>query len=65
MEKDLKQGIEEYRELVKKKYSIDLTDAQAEQQFRDLLALFQVIYRPMRKFDEHSSSRYNGDNERK
>lgn len=59
----LDKGIREYRELVKKKYSIEITQGEAEQQFSDLLALFRVIYRPMAKFDGESSSGYNRDNE--
>lgn len=38
--KDLQQGVEEYRELVKKKYSIEITQGEAEEQFSELLALF-------------------------
>ncbi len=54
-----RQGIEEYRNLVKKKYSIDISYAQAEEGFRDLLSLFQVIYRPIHNFDSNDSSAYN------
>jgi len=61
--KDLEQGIEEYRELVKKKYSIEITQREAEEQFKDLLALFRVIYKPIPKFDGDSFSKYNQGNE--
>lgn len=63
-----RQGIEEYRRLVKKKYSLDISYAQAEEQFADLLALFQVIYRPINNFDKNDISPYNQngeDNERR
>ncbi len=46
-----RQGIEEYRRLIKKKYSIDISYAEAEEGFRDLLSLFQVIYRPIDSFN--------------
>jgi|GEM_PF-3199031 len=55
-----KEGIEEYRNLVEEKYSLSLDPAQAEQGFRDLLALFRVIYRPTRKIDGEDSATYNG-----
>lgn len=58
-----KQGIEEYRKLVKRKYSLDISDAEAEEGFRDLLSLFRVIYRPMNNFDRNDSSQYNQDGE--
>lgn len=61
--KDLKQGIEEYKELVKKKYSIEITQGEAEQQFSELLALFRVIDKPIPKFDGDSFSKYNEGNE--
>ena len=61
--KDLEQGIGEYRELVKRKYSIEITQGEAEQQFSELLALFRVIYRPITKFDGDSFSKYNQGNE--
>ncbi len=54
-----KKGIEEYRNLVRKQCSISITHAQAEEQFADLLALFQVIYRPIENFDRNDSSQYN------
>lgn len=57
------EGVEEYRRLVKKKYSLEITQAQAKQGFRDLLSLFQVIYRPMNDFDRSDSSSYNQDGE--
>ncbi len=56
-----KQGIEEYRKLTKEKYSIDISYAKAEEEFRDLLSLFQVIYRPMNNFDRNDSAAYNQD----
>ena len=58
-----KQGIEEYRKLVKKKYSIDISYAEAEEGFRDLLSLFQVIYRPIENFDKNDFSKYNDNSE--
>jgi len=58
-----KQGIEEYRKLVKRKYSLDISDAEAEEGFRDLLSLFRVIYRPMNNFDRNDLSSYNQDGE--
>ena len=57
------QGIEEYRRLVKKEYSIDISYAEAEEGFRDLLSLFQVIYQPINNFDRNDSSEYNQDSE--
>ncbi len=56
-----KKGIEEYRELIKRKYSLDISHTEAEQGFRDLLSLFQVIYRPMNNFDSNDSAAYNQD----
>ncbi len=41
-----KKGIEEYRKLIKRKYSLDMSHAEAEEGFRGLLSLFQAIYRP-------------------
>jgi len=61
--KGFEQGIEEYKELVKKKYSIEITQEEAEEQFSDLLALFRVIYRPIPGFDGDSFSKYNQRNE--
>ena len=58
-----KQGIEEYRKLVKRKCSLDISDAEAEEGFRDLLSLLQVIYRPMNNFDRNDLSSYNQDGE--
>ncbi len=58
-----KQGIEEYRKLVKRKCSLDISDAEAEEGFRDLLSLFQIIYRPMNNFDRSDLSSYNQDGE--
>ena len=58
-----KQGIEEYRKLVKKKYSIDISYAEAEEGFRDLLSLFQVIYQPIENFDKNDFSKYNQNSE--
>lgn len=58
-----RQGIEEYRKLVKRKYSIDISYAEAEEGFRDLLSLFQVIYRPIEDFDKNDYSEYNQDGE--
>ena len=57
------EGIEEYRRLIKKKYSIDISYTEAEEGFRDLLSLFQVIYRPMNNFDRNDSAAYNQDSE--
>ncbi len=54
-----RQGIEEYRELIKKKFSLDISYAQAEEGFRDLLSLFQVIYQPIEAFDKNGFSKYN------
>lgn len=56
-----KKGVEEYRELIKEKYSLDISQAEAEEGFRDLLSLFQVIYRPMNNFDRNDLSSYNQD----
>jgi len=56
-------GIEEYRKLVKKKFSLDISYAEAEEGFRDLLSLFQVIYQPIEAFDKNDFSRYNQDSE--
>ena len=63
--KVLKEGIEEYRQLVKRKYSIDISQAQAEQQFKELLALVRVIYKPIKRFDRNDFSKYNAKNEKK
>jgi hypothetical protein len=57
--KILRRGIEEYRKLVKKKYSLDISYSQAEEGFRDLLSLFQVIYQPIEAFDKNDFSKYN------
>lgn len=54
-----RQGIEEYRELIKKKYSLDISYTEAEEGFRDLLSLFQVIYQPIEAFDKNDFSKYN------
>lgn len=58
-----KQGIKEYRKLVKKKYSIDISYAEAEEGFRDLLSLCQVIYRPIENFDKKDFCKYNKNSE--
>ncbi len=58
-----RQGIEEYQKLVKKKYSLDISYAEAEEGFRDLLSLFQVIYQPIDDFDKNDLSQYNEDGE--
>jgi len=58
-----KKGVEEYRKLVKEKYSLDISHSQAEEGFRDLLSLFQVIYQHIRNFDRNDSSEYNKDSE--
>lgn len=52
-------GIQEYRKLVKEKYSLDISYAEAEEGFRDLLSLFQVIYQPIEAFDKNGFSKYN------
>lgn len=62
--KILRRGIEEYRKLVKKKYSLDISYSQAEEGFRDLLSLFQVIYQPIENFDKNDFSQYNENSER-
>ena len=54
-----RQGIEEYRKLVKRKYSLNMSYAEAEEGFRDLLSLFQVIYQPIEAFDKNDFSKYN------
>ncbi len=54
-----RRGIEEYRKLIKKKFSLDISYAQAEEGFRDLLSLFQVIYRPIENFDSNDPAAYN------
>ncbi len=54
-----KEGIQEYRKLVKEKYSLDISHTEAEEGFRDLLSLFQVIYRPIENFDSNDSAAYN------
>jgi len=54
-----KKGVEEYRELIKRKYSLDISHAEAEEGFRDLLSLFQVIYQPIENFDKNGFSKYN------
>ena len=58
-----RQGIEEYRKLIKKKYSLDISYAEAEEGFRDLLSLFHVIYQPIEAFDKNDFSEYNQDGE--
>ncbi len=58
-----KEGIQEYRKLVKRKYSLDISYAEAEEGFRDLLSLFQVIYRPIENFDKNGFSKYNQNSE--
>ncbi len=58
-----KEGIEEYKGLIKKKHSVDISYAEAEEGLRDLLSLFQIIYRPMNNFDRNDSSPYNQDGE--
>lgn len=57
------EGIQEYRKLIKRKYSLDISHSQAEERFRDLLSLFQVIYQPIENFDRNDSSEYNKDSE--
>lgn len=54
-----KKGVEEYRELIKRKYSLDISYTGAEEGFRDLLSLFQVIYQPIENFDKNDFSKYN------
>lgn len=54
-----KKGVEEYRKLIKRKYSLDISYAEAEEGFRDLLSLFQVIYQPIENFDKNDFSKYN------
>ncbi len=56
-------GIQEYRKHIKSKYSLDISHSQAEEGFRDLLSLFQVIYKPIENFDRNDSSEYNKDSE--
>ncbi len=58
-----KKGVEEYRKLVKRKYSLDISYAEAEEGFRDLLSLFQVIYQPIEAFDKNDFSKYNHNSE--
>ena len=58
-----RQGIEEYRKLVKRKYSLDISYAEAEEGFRDLLSLFQAIYQPIENFDKNDFSQYNQNSE--
>ena len=57
--KDLKQGIEEYRELIKKKYSLEITQGEAERQFAELLGLFRVIHRPIEELDDSIPDLYH------
>jgi len=57
------EGIEEYKRLIKKKHSLDISHAEAEEGLRDLLSLFQIIYRPMNNFDRNDSSQYNQSGE--
>lgn len=52
-----RQGIEEYRKLVKRKYSLDMSHAEAEEGFRDLLSLFQAIYRPTEDLNGNALSK--------
>jgi len=59
-----KKGIEEYKRLIKKKYSLDISQAEAEEGLRDLLSLFQIIYRPMNNFDSNDLSLYNQNGEK-
>ena len=59
-----KKGVEEYRKLIKRKYSLDISHTEAEDGFRDLLSLFQVIYQPIEAFDKNDSSEYNQNGER-
>lgn len=54
-----KKGIEEYRKLIKRKYSLDISHTEAEEGFQDLLSLFQVIYQPIENFDKNDFSKYN------
>jgi len=49
--------------MIKKKHSLDISYAEAEEGLRDLLSLFQIIYRPMNNFDRNDSSQYNQDGE--
>ncbi len=58
-----RKGVEEYRELIKRKYSLNMSYAEAEEGFRDLLSLFQVIYQPIENFDRNGFSEYNKDSE--
>lgn len=53
------EGIQEYRKLIKRKYSLDISHTEAEEGFRDLLSLFQVIYKPIENFDKNDFSKYN------
>lgn len=59
-----KEGIEEYKRLIKKKHSLDISHTEAEEGLRDLLSLFQIIYRPMNNFDRNHLSSYNHDGEK-
>ena len=61
--KDNKRLSKIYQKLVKKKYSLDISYAEAEEGFRDLLSLFQVIYQPIDDFDKNDLSQYNEDGE--
>ena len=57
------EGIQEYRKLIKEKYSLDISHTEAEEGFRDLLSLFQVIYQPIENFDKNDFSKYNQSSE--
>ena len=52
-----RQGIEEYRRLIKGKYSLDISYAEAEEGFRDLLSLFHAIYRPTEDLNGNALSK--------
>ena len=56
-----KKGIEEYRKLIERKYSLDISHVEAEEGFHDLLSLFDAIYRPINGFDKNDSAAYNQD----
>ena len=63
--KALEQGVREYRELIKKKYSLEITQGEAERQFAELLGLFRVIHRPIEELDDSIPDLYhNKDGEK-
>ena len=51
-----RQAIQEYKEIYKKEFGEEISDAQAEEQALRVLRLFRLLLRPLPHHHEHNAS---------